>query len=90
MNIIYKYMLPLSAVTTIKLPDSFSVVLVGEQQGAVYVWIEMDAESKVSDYSFHVFGTGQPIPSNYQHLGSVIINPFVWHVYYGWKENDES
>lgn len=28
-----------------------------------------------------VYGTGHPIPDTSRHLGSVVIEPYVWHVY---------
>lgn len=57
------------------------VVHVGCQTGpgSVQVWTEETSPSVTRPVT--VFGTGDPIPSTAQHVGSAIAEPFVWHVY---------
>ena len=88
-NRIYKYQL-LLGVTTIKLPESFQVLHIGEQNGLLMMWVEQDLNELKIPYTFHVIGTGYPVKSYMQHIGSVVMDPFVWHVYFDWNEDDES
>jgi hypothetical protein len=55
---------------------------VGTQDGEVVVWFEPDV-----DYSacLQIYGTGHNIPLNSDHIGSVTVGPFVWHVYLLYK-----
>jgi hypothetical protein len=80
-NKIYKYQLSLGE-TTIKLPESFQVLHVGEQNGLLMLWVELDLNASKIPYTFHVIGTGHSVKPHMHHIGSVIMNPFVWHVYF--------
>lgn len=45
------------------------------------LWFEVDPSRAPANATFRVFGTGHEIPDKCVHRGSVVINPFVWHVY---------
>lgn len=90
MNVIYKYLIPLRAsevVHTFDLPQGAKVVHVGAQdQENVLIWVEQQEKAfahGVRQRSFRVYGTGHPIDpvEVKEHVGSVVIDPFVWHVY---------
>lgn len=59
------------------------VVLVHEHRQGLYnrveVWIKV-ANGELRTQTLRVFGTGQPIPAEWRHLGSCVAGPFVWHV----------
>lgn len=80
---IHKYELRGSQ-TIIDLPLAYIIVHVGEQAGTIMVWVELDPNEPKIPYTFHIIPTGGEITENMYHAGSVIIPPFVWHVYYEW------
>lgn len=73
---IFKY--TFSAVTLF-LPKGAEVILVGNQHGPTVWAIVNDLETQLEEYS--IFGTGQSPPPAENHVGSVICNEFVWHVF---------
>ncbi len=62
------------------------IVHVGAQSAAVVVWAERfdtddDPLREPTCCPLKVFGTGSTIPAGCEHVGSVIVGAFVWHVY---------
>lgn len=59
------------------------IVLVGAQLGGllVQVWTEETGDEVRSTRKVVVVGTGHPVPQGATHLGSVVSQPFVWHLY---------
>lgn len=56
-----------------------SVALVGlGPEGHLNVWT---IESAGSTRQVRIFGTGHPLPIGAVHLGSAVMDPFVWHVF---------
>lgn len=51
----------------------------GDQYSVVQVWTDEPNDEPVIR-SARVYGTGQPIPADDEHIGSVIAGPLVWHV----------
>ena len=88
---IYKYELIVEETFKIRTPRCFRPVHIGEQNGKIYVWAEVntDYEKEKLERTFHCVGTGSTITGG-EHLGSVVESnaPFVWHFY--WHPNDES
>ena len=79
---------------TIDLPQDARVVDIGVQEllpeeggKTLMLWIEHerpDDPGRVggrTPTTFHVFGTGEPIPSAYEHQGTIHVAPYVWHIY---------
>lgn len=63
------------------MPTGARLVHVGQQHEQIGLWFEVDPQEKCSvSRSFRVFGTGHPI-ENGSHIGTVVMIPFVWHVY---------
>ena len=85
--VIHKYQLSLGE-TTINLPESFQVLHVGEQNGLLMMWVELDLNAPKIPYTFRCIGTGYSIKSRMHHIGSVIMDPFVWHVYFDWEDDE--
>jgi len=84
MKNVYKYTLDKLA-TKLMLPCSAVVVHVGEQQGDVQIWVEVDLSHAEQERTFVIFGTGHNISDgdhSYLHMGSVqMSNGLVWHIY---------
>lgn len=79
---IYKYKLT-GTETTVELPVSSVPRYVGEQDGDLYVWVELYSNLTKKTVAFNVYGTGWPIDTNGKYLGTVQMkNNLVFHVYY--------
>jgi hypothetical protein len=91
MKTIYKYPLELTDRQAVSMPIGSKILSVDNQNGTICVWAEVDSDVPHNRYySFRIVGTGNPIdfttkPNEtvrpYNFLGTVIMNPFVWHVY---------
>jgi len=92
MKTIYKYALELTDRQLVSIPLGSKILSVDNQNGAICVWVEVDSDVPYyRDYVFRIVGTGNPIDfptkpnettSPYNFIGTVIMNPFVWHVYW--------
>jgi len=87
MNKIYKYNIPLpTLVREWRLPlyNNSIVRHVGEQNGQVYIWVEIDEDFMfdIKERTFFIVGTGHYIDNNSDFIGTVQMkNGLVWHVY---------
>lgn len=81
MRTIHKYQLGVNA-GVIDLPPGYKVIAVHEQRSVPTLWIELDSEkTKLAELKYCVLATGELVPDDYVHLGTVFIGSFVWHVY---------
>jgi hypothetical protein len=65
------------------MPADARVIHVGVQAGIITLWAEVDTGAPYAYRTFRVYGTGwdhQPKPQ-LEHLGTVQVGSFVWHVY---------
>ena len=89
MNVIYKYLIPLrtpQVVHKFDLPPEAKVLHVGSPDPAnVLIWVEQGANytGPPEQRAFRVYGTGHSIAPEevIDYVGSVVVDPFVWHVY---------
>lgn len=85
MRTIYKYPIGVSdGITPVRGSVHDKVILVDQQNGQLTVWMEVETEVSPMDirrFDFFIRGTGHPIPDGAEHVGSVVMVPFVWHVY---------
>lgn len=82
MKVVWKFPLKITdEVQTISLPRNYWTGHVGAQGSQLCLWIQVDPSLEREDIKFRVFGTGQAIPDNYYHVGTVQMEPFVWHLY---------
>lgn len=87
MRVIHKYPLNLGS-TKIMLPDGAVVLLVGEQNNDLFMWVMLDTEKAPTvQRHFKVFGTGKELPEIQEgtdpiaYIGTAFIGPFVWHIF---------
>lgn len=91
---VLKYQVELSDRTTVlPLGPRDRVVHVAVQHGTITLWAEVfdrrcaaespSSEPVVEDYRrcFGVFGTGHEVRPNSLHVGTVMMDMFVWHIY---------
>lgn len=51
------------------------------QNGTPALWFERDDGHVGRNVTFRVLATGEPIPDGWEHYGSAIDGPYVWHIY---------
>ena len=83
---IFKYELRVTDRQILKLPIDRKILHVDNQRGSLCLWVLLDNDQPlISDCEIEIIGTGNPLPYDRwevrNHIGSVIIDPFVWHVF---------
>ena len=83
MRTIYKYCLSLIGRQEIDLPMASKFVHLGEQDGEIFVWMEVYKKEEVTiRVPFFIFGTGHLIPDGITHISTIqMANGYVWHLY---------
>ena len=88
---IYKYKLDLIGHQVITMPVGARVLHVDCQRGDLCVWVLVNPDPRMGkeDRTFRIFGTGHVITgiTGLTYLGTVIIEPYVWHVFEPSKGN---
>ena len=81
---IFKYELKIADEQTINMPRHAIVISVANQRGALTIWAMVDPKAEYAPRRFFVHGTGhefiRAVPYS-EFVGSVAIEPFVWHVF---------
>lgn len=84
---VWKYLVTISDNNQqLTIPSGAKLVYVGPQGKRIGLWFEVNTnETRREPRIFRVFGTGHPINGGdhtvSSHIGTVIMVPFVWHVY---------
>ena len=80
---IFKYLLDITGKQTLKLPEGAMVLSIGNQRGNLCLWAMVDPDRPTKPITIAILGTGHPInkDTKMKHLGSAVIEPFVWHVF---------
>lgn len=83
MKTVFKYALKLTGeLQALSIPKAADVNLVGVQREQICLWMQVDTSQPIETRHFAVYGTGCPLPpSDCEFIGSVVAEPFVWHVY---------
>jgi hypothetical protein len=82
MRTIWKYRLEVSDdVQSLSIPREAKIVAVGNQEGSITLWAEVAPGRFTEARTFAIHGTGHPIASDEDYIGTAIVPPFVWHVY---------
>jgi len=83
--VVQKFELPLGRNVTVDLPMGSRLLHVGIQEEGLFIWAFVDPERPKEPRSFTVIRTGDPISWQAAtfHIGTVICNAWVWHVFNG-------
>ena len=92
MRTIYKYQLQITDAQVIYMPPNSTVISVAVQDGFLYCWAAVDIfpgdETELFTVTIRIYGTGQPLEMDapllgrYERfIGTVLMPPFVWHVF---------
>lgn len=84
MKTVYKY--PLTGQErpqVVDMPDGAKILSVQEQDHVIMIWALVDPDAQPLARVFKVVGTGHPlgVAENWDHIGTVVAPPFVWHVF---------
>lgn len=80
---IYKYQLQITEQQTIEIPYNARILHVDNQRHQLCLWALVDPRKACEPVTIYVHGTGQDVvvhPTK-RYVGSVIMEPFVWHVF---------
>lgn len=86
MQSIWKYELEVTDIQTIRLPLGAKIISVAEQRGRLCLWAIVNLDNVHPDsgelVEIAIVGTGNPVDtSGLKFIGTVVMNPFVWHVF---------
>lgn len=82
MKTIYKYEIYGFNSQIINMPIDSKVLHVGAQNERIFIWVEIEDSKKCEARVFSAFGTGQELlGEDNVFIGTVLIPPFVWHIY---------
>jgi len=81
---VHKHLLDWQAETRLTLQASAQLVHVDRdtrEPDKIALWFVVQVSRVMDDVrTFHIVGTGHPIPSGTEHVGSVRMEPYIWHV----------
>jgi hypothetical protein len=83
MRTIHKYPLRIAFEQQVELPADSKIIHVGtDPQDAICLWATVETENKASAITVFIVGTGHSMPSGkVTPIGSVRMDPFMWHVF---------
>ena len=82
MKTIYKYVLEIKETQTVSLTRGARILSVANQDGKLCLWVQVETEEENEYWSIAIYGTGNPLPEYPgAFIGTVIIEPYVWHVF---------
>lgn len=85
MRVVYKFEIKIGGVQRLALPNDTKILHVGEQDGRIMLWAQVQNTGKLSDKYryFRAHGTGHANIEDYEtHWATVQMRDgFVWHVY---------
>lgn len=82
MRTIWKFVLRITDEQSIDMPEGGCPMSVGEQNGNLVLWAEVDASRPTRAFPIRIVGTGNPFSGEVIHIGTVpMSNGLVWHVY---------
>lgn len=83
MNTIHKVALLILPQQRIALPEGARILHVNAQNDRPTLWYQCDTAAEIETKTIHLVGTGHAAPETDEarYLGTVLLSPFVWHVF---------
>ena len=79
---IHKFELEITDVQTIGMRADAKILHVDNQNGTLCIWALLSTSDVITERRFYIFGTGHQVPRiGLKHIGSVLMDEFVWHVF---------
>lgn len=92
---IFKYPIPFSGEFELELPTGAKIIHVDTQTNIpdeLCIWAIVDASALLETRLFFLLGTGHFLPrtdADLHHIGTVLVQNFVWHLFESTYEIDE-
>jgi len=91
-RVIWKYLLQLRPTQQVIVPISAVPLSVGEQDGELCIWFEVNPDAQKTPMTINIVGTGDAVPGRKQtycgtvqventDIGGNNLRRFVWHIY---------
>ncbi len=90
MRAIWKFPLKIVDEQTVSMPQGARLLCVQTQNGVPYLWAEVTVNSEARNelLTFHVYGTGHPMPEDPgTYIGTFQLPSLVFHVYQEPRDN---
>lgn len=78
---IYKYPLTDTEAQVIEMPVGAKIVSVGQQEGKITLWADVESDSESAERRIFIIGTGWPVPEYLEYVGTTTRGLFVWHIF---------
>ena len=82
---IWKYTLEITDHQKVPMPQCAKILSVANQNGHPCLWAMVDADRPIEQRAIEIIGTGNPVAQvgvdERKFIGTVVIHPFVWHVF---------
>ena len=82
-DIIHKYRLEITGRQIVLMPEGAKVLHVGVQRFDLCLWAQHRQDRPATERHFAICGTGHELPrlETRTYIGTVVTEPFVWHVF---------
>ena len=77
----YKFGFDTFGLSGLRLPVGCKILRVGQQEGEMCFWAEVDSDADIELRQFQMIGTGHKLPKSATYIGGVSIPPYEWHIY---------
>lgn len=82
MTTVYKYRLDIiRAVQPIEMPSGAEIISVQRTKDGVFMWVRCEPARVTVNRWFVCCGTGWDVPPHDKHIGTVIMDDYVWHFF---------
>lgn len=79
---IWKFPLRIIDVQVIQMPSGAKILAAANQSGVLCIWAKVNPANASELRTIEIVGTGIPVDDyQRQFIGTVVIEPFVWHVF---------
>jgi hypothetical protein len=79
---IWKFIVDITRLQTIIMPIGAEILHVDVQHDLICLWAMVDPNAAREPRVIEVVGTGHSMPNEERkHLGTVLMDPFVWHIF---------
>jgi hypothetical protein len=82
---IWKYLLEVTDIQAIQIPVGSRILSADNQNGDLCLWAIVPTQNATEDRCIEIIGTGNPVLEaiglTRRFIGTVIMRPFVWHVF---------
>ncbi len=63
------------------IPKGAKLLFIAMQEGKICLWMELEQSAEKERRKFIVVGTGWELPPDRNYCGTVLVDPYVWHVF---------